>query len=232
MNLAQMKKDGLVVNLQGKDYVTSGGLKFLADERYGEDGYTIQTHLVSQEEFNMVRQMLCLGDAEQYVVSRGEVWVKGNDKPFVAYGSAHAGNMKGFVKMTTYPIEMSGTRAVNRALRLATDMSLTSVDELPGDSGGGSQAPPPPRGQGQYRQPPPQQQQEEKPLASEKQRERLAEYALDLENGLTEENRRNIEKALANQYLTQGAAGRLLGLAKNVISKNEKENGNGDGNGK
>ena len=116
--------------LQGKPYITTGGLQWKLRQQF-ETSF-IKSEFVSPEEFELIRDML--GVDGPLVVMRGivSVVVNGETHTFEDFGTAHAGNMRGFISMQTYPIEMAARRATNRAMRLATLTGMVSVDELDG----------------------------------------------------------------------------------------------------
>ena len=223
----EMEKDGLIVNMQGKPYITIEGLKFLMDERWGKENYSLQTHLPTTEENQKIREMMGLGPDMAYVVVRGEAWVKGIEKPFVNYGTGHKGNLTGFVKVDN-AIEMACTRAICRAMRLATGASMAAAEEMPGGYSPGQQQQRPQQGQQQGPQnpdnrppqqqyPPAAQQQtqsgEDVPLASDKQRNLMHHLAKDKmlskegQNFLAENaNKVGLTKSLASSYISRAKA--------------------------
>ena len=123
--------ENYVAMLQGKPFVTTAGLQFKMEQKY-TGGWAVKAVLPTPEEYALFREMVDTTDA--MVVMKGivEVVINGEVRTFQDYGTAHAGNMKGFVTMATYPIEMACRRATNRAMRLATQTGMASVDELDG----------------------------------------------------------------------------------------------------
>jgi len=137
-----------LVMLQGKAYVTTAGLDYLLDERYGKGGYVVQAHPATADETVVFQDMRGDG-AGPMVFMRGEVWVDGRDRPYIDWGTTSPSTLKGFVKWADYPVEMAARRATNRAKRLAAACGLTSKDEIPdGDTS------PPPQQQKQQSQAP------------------------------------------------------------------------------
>ena len=126
------------LSIKGKEYITSDGLKFLMEQRYGVGKFCLQVHVPSGHEMSMFKGMLGGKVDDGYVIMRGEVWVVGIERPFVDYGTAHRQNMRGMVNFDNYPIEMASRRALNRAMRLATNADMCSVDELPDRTGDGT----------------------------------------------------------------------------------------------
>ena len=120
--------DAYVVMLQGKPFITSAGLHHKLKQRFGEAWY-VRAEIASAEEHDLIRDSTGI---EHIVVCRGvvEVKVDGETHTYEDFGTAHAGNMKGFVTMATYPLEMASRRATNRAMRLAVQTGMTSVDEM------------------------------------------------------------------------------------------------------
>jgi len=124
------KVDEFVVTIQGEPYITASGLQWKMMDQYGVGKFAVAGLIPSVEEYDLLRRMMNLDDDDPLVVVRGEVWIKGFDKPFVDYGTASKRNLKGFVKFSEYPLEMATRRATNRAMRLATATGLCSVDEI------------------------------------------------------------------------------------------------------
>ena len=107
----------LYINLQGKRYVTHTGLMQEA-KKQGLKG--IRTELLSDPE------------AETAVV-RATVTMVGSEKEagprkFSGLGDANAANTS--QSIAKHKIRMAETRAVNRALRFATNITECSIDEL------------------------------------------------------------------------------------------------------
>lgn len=124
------RAESFMVMLKDNPYVTTEGLLYKANEKYGDGNYAVQGMLPTPEEYSLLRRMMGLKDDEPAVLIRGEVWVKGFERPFVDYGTATPKNLKGFVTFNTYPVEMATRRATNRALRLATNCGMCSIDEI------------------------------------------------------------------------------------------------------
>lgn len=121
--------------LQGRVYITKGGLEFLMDKQHPE-GWAVQAHLPSQAEYDLVRDMM--GTDDRLIIMRGEVYIHGQDEPFTDWGTATPQNLKGIT--ANYGLEMAATRAKNRAMRAAVRTGLVSSDELDGTHG--TQTPP------------------------------------------------------------------------------------------
>ena len=138
MNQVNEELRKYTLSIKGKEYITSDGLKFLMEQRYGVGKFALQVHVPSQHEFSMFKEMLGGKMDDGYVIMRGEVWIEGIERPFVDYGTAHRQNMRGMVNFDNYPIEMASRRALNRAMRLATNADMCSVDELPDRNGDGT----------------------------------------------------------------------------------------------
>ena len=219
MNKQEMLQDGRIVRIQNKEYITHEGLKGCLDERWGKENYSVQVHLpTTPEENRVIREMLGIEPGEPYVVARGEVYVKGIDKPFINFGSAHKGSLTGYVGIESV-FEMASTRAANRAMRLAAGASMTSVDELPEGYNTGPQRPDNRPQQQQRPQYPPAAQQQTQSggpkLASDKQRNMLR-YLVKSDK-LSDTQRANLQAAIDNETLAIGQASALINKAKAVV---------------
>ena len=234
----EMEKDGLIVNMQGKPYITIEGLKFLMDERWGKENYALQTHLPTTEENQKIREMMGLSPDVAYVVVRGEAWVKGIEKPFVNYGTGHKGNLTGFVKVDN-AIEMACTRAICRAMRLATGASMVAAEEMPGGYSTGRQGQQQgpqqrqdnrPQQQQRPQYPPAAQQQTQSggdvPLASDKQRRLM--HHLSKDDKLTKEGRDFLAENANKVGLTKALASEYISRAKAAIDKADAGNAGGE----
>jgi len=99
-----------IINLQGKEFVTFGGL--LA-EFHANGGESIQTEIVQTEPLII------------------QATVKGEKGEYQGMGDADDNNTNSMV--AKHKIRMAETRAIARALRWYTNISMCSVDELGGD---------------------------------------------------------------------------------------------------
>ena len=115
-------QDEHIIELQGKKYITHAGLLNIA---HSLGLMSISTEILEHD----VERKMCVTKAtvrmaypEKYSDSLGY-------KEFSAIGDADPSNLNSMVK-TAY-IRMSETRAVNRALRFATNIGMTSSEELP-----------------------------------------------------------------------------------------------------
>ena len=109
-----------IITLQGKEFITHQGLLFMA-HKMGLKGIT--TELVTD------------ADAETIVFKATvRMLIEGKDddtyKIFTGYGDANKENVNEMVRK--HKIRMAETRAVNRALRLSTNIGMTSIEELGG----------------------------------------------------------------------------------------------------
>lgn len=103
-----------IIKLQGKDFVKHEGLLEVA-HKIGL--VKIQTEMLSSP-------------SDEIHLFKAKVTLKG-DKQFEAYGDASKENTNRGI--ASHIIRMAETRAVNRALRFATNIGLCSIDELGGD---------------------------------------------------------------------------------------------------
>jgi hypothetical protein len=107
-----------IITLQGNDYVTHAGL--LAEAH--KDGLkSIITEIVRMKE-----------DSDQVVIKATvTMYTLENEYPeriFTAYGDADNKNTN--ANILPHKIRMAETRAINRALRFATNIGMCSVEEL------------------------------------------------------------------------------------------------------
>ena len=100
-----------IVKLQGKEFITHAGLLECA---HAAGLTSITTEIVERT-------------PEQCIM---KATVMMGTKVFSAYGDADIKNVNSMIKL--HMIRMAETRAVNRALRFATNIGMTSSDELGG----------------------------------------------------------------------------------------------------
>ena len=127
-------------NLQGRDYVLFPGLLNLAHD----DGLqSIETELVKLE---------CDGPVPSLAIVKATV-ILGDGRRFQGYGDANKGNTN--TRVATALVRMAETRAIGRALRFATNIGMTMLEELGDDSVGDGGDPYPPRSAPPRREPSP-----------------------------------------------------------------------------
>lgn len=100
-----------IKNLQGKEFITHQGLLWMAHHKGLKE---IKTELVGMDP----------------VIFKASVTMK-DGSLFQAYGDATDDNVNSQIRL--HKIRMAETRALNRALRLATNLGMTSLEELGGD---------------------------------------------------------------------------------------------------
>lgn len=127
--------DQYLALMQGKPCVLTGGLLYKMEKKFG-DKYTVKAVLPPPEHVELFKDMM--GVDGPLVVIKGVVETEHGT--FEDWGTASPRNLKGFVKFEDYGVEMASRRATNRAMRLATNIGLTSVDELPGGDTTGGQS--------------------------------------------------------------------------------------------
>jgi len=110
--IEQLRRTGGIQRLQGKEYVTFGGLLGLA---HGAGVKSIEPVMVESM------------TGERYVF---RCTVTGERGVFVAHGDADAGNVK--KGMAGAMLRMAETRSVCRALRMYLGIGMTAKEELPG----------------------------------------------------------------------------------------------------
>lgn len=116
-----LKKEHIVM-LQGKPFVTHAGL---LEKAHKLGLSTIKTKLLTDVS-NIENAKMIVFKAIVVIAKEGE-----ESKTFTGYGDATADNVNNMV--LPHRLRMAETRAVNRALRFATNIGLCSVDELGGE---------------------------------------------------------------------------------------------------
>lgn len=106
---------GYIIKLQGKEYITHPGLLWMAHEMGIK---SIQTELLTKPEEDVA------------VVKAIVVMQTGQNLARTFSGIGDAGKTTLNDKMFPHRIRMAETRAVNRALRFATNIGMTSIEEL------------------------------------------------------------------------------------------------------
>jgi hypothetical protein len=116
----ELRDDGAIIKLQGREYLTHEGLLRVAHDHGVE---SILTELVNYdvEENQAIVKAIATGERGTYS----------------GIGDASTRNVNSRIKHAV--IRMAETRAVNRSLRLYLGIGMTSKDELPGDE---KEAPP------------------------------------------------------------------------------------------
>ena len=112
-NKQLLRKNGFIVKLQGKEYVTHAGLLWLGHEN-GLTGVNVTIVSWSEEE----RQAVCTATAT------------GERGTFTDIGDASPANVG--KNIATACLRMSSTRASSRSLRLYLGLGMTALEELPG----------------------------------------------------------------------------------------------------
>jgi len=103
-----------MINLQGKDFITHKGLLAIAHDK----GLTsIETELITEPTADII------------VFKATAIMSTGlHEKKFSGYGDATQSNVNAMV--APHMLRMAETRAINRALRLATNVGMCSSEEL------------------------------------------------------------------------------------------------------
>lgn len=104
-------------------FIKKAGLLYKMEQKFGNKA-VIQSEPVIGEELKAFRDMDGIKDGQRYFVFKSKVFLPGVDHPFVSYGSASEANCR-----NGRLLEMAETRAINRAMRLATNCGFTSEDE-------------------------------------------------------------------------------------------------------
>ena len=134
INIALIKQAFLIhVNKKTGEkslYVRRPGLLIFMEKKFRPRAkYTIRTEIPSQEEEERIRKMMGIKNGDSFVVMKGVVEIEyedGKKETFVDFGTASPQDC-----YHNRLIEMASTRATNRAMRLATSLGFTSVEELP-----------------------------------------------------------------------------------------------------
>lgn len=113
IDLAKLRSEKKIIQLQGREYVTHQGLLFIAHEHGIE---SIRSDLISW-----------CAETRAAVV---KATASGERGTFDGLGDACPDNVGRNIAGAT--LRMAETRAVNRALRLYTGLGMTSAEELPG----------------------------------------------------------------------------------------------------
>lgn len=108
----------LVVNLQGREYITHAGLLAIAHKMGFVGSKTEVVQLDFQNHIAVVKASVTMLDPITRV-----------SKTYEGLGDATPENTK--ANLHSACLRMAETRAVNRALRQATNIGLTSLEELP-----------------------------------------------------------------------------------------------------
>jgi hypothetical protein len=129
--LALCAKHGLIAELrhivliQDAAYVTNAGLLHKAHTAGDLDGIDCRPATVEE------RIAYLSDDADSKTrVWRCDVYRRGHSRPYTGWGKA-SNSEPGAARNN--PQEMASTRSVNRALRLAFNIGMTSVEEMPAD---------------------------------------------------------------------------------------------------
>lgn len=112
-NQQKLRKNGYIVKLQGKEYVTHAGLLWLAHEN-GLKGVTVEIVSWDAKERAAVTTATATGE-------RGT---------FTDIGDADPSNVGR--NIATACLRMASTRSSSRALRLYLGLGMTALEELPG----------------------------------------------------------------------------------------------------
>ncbi|MCM8804230.1 MAG: hypothetical protein NC833_03130 [Candidatus Omnitrophica bacterium] len=120
-----------IVVLGGNIYITSGGLKVIANRNKETAIDGIQVIPATEQER---KNYGCINNDpskdEYQHLFKAIVYKKGCSQPFIEWGEADKGNVKLFNADFKSIADMAKTRAVNRALRNAYDIAFTSIEEI------------------------------------------------------------------------------------------------------
>ena len=107
-----------IVNLHGKDFILFAGL---LDAAHQDNLESVNTDLVQ------------IPTAENKDVAIVKATVKTKKGTFTGWGDANPKNVS-MASIALHSIRMAETRAIARALRFATNIGMTSLEELGGDA--------------------------------------------------------------------------------------------------
>lgn len=117
-----------MIQLQGKDFITHRGLLAIAHEK---GLHSIETELITEPTADII-----------VFKATATIGTGVHEKKFTGYGDASKTNVNATI--APHMIRMAETRAINRSLRLATNVGMCSAEELGGLSiATNSQAPKP-----------------------------------------------------------------------------------------
>jgi len=102
-----------MIKLQGKDFITHRGLLAIAHEK---GLHSIETELITEPTADIIVFKATA------IINTGV-----HEKKFTGYGDASKSNVN--ANIAPHMIRMAETRAVNRALRLATNVGMCSAEE-------------------------------------------------------------------------------------------------------
>lgn len=105
-------------------YIKKAGLLHKMEQKFGSN-VIYQPEIIKGEDYREYKAMQGLKPEEPYFICKCSIWVKGEDKPYFSHGSAWRANCQ-----NGRFLEMAETRAVNRAMRLATNCGFTSQEEV------------------------------------------------------------------------------------------------------
>lgn len=109
--IKENKPSNFVINFRGKEYVTHQGL---LNEAHKKGLISIETELI-------------VGPSEDGLIVF-KATAKTKDKTFTCYGDASKNNVNSMI--VPHVMRMAETRAINRTLRLLTNIGMTSIEEL------------------------------------------------------------------------------------------------------
>ena len=115
-----------IVNLHGKDFILFAGL---LDAAHQDNLESVDTDLLQ------------IPDDTNHMTAIVKATVKTKKGSFSGIGDANPKNVS-MASIALHSIRMAETRAIARALRFATNIGMTSLEELGGDVEGGHDAPP------------------------------------------------------------------------------------------
>lgn len=112
-------------------YVNRTGLLVFMDKKFRSKKarYSIRAELLSQEEEERLRKSLQISEKEPFVAMKGIVEITYEDETKEVFEDVGTASPKDCYHNRL--VEMAATRATNRAMRLATSLGFTSVEELP-----------------------------------------------------------------------------------------------------
>lgn len=117
------------IKLQGRNFVTHAGL---LDEAHKKGLMKIETEVINVEKTDFKEGPVIIKATVNMTQKTGEKDKDGNKfyvhKQFTGIGDASKENVNSNV--SKHIIRMGETRAINRALRLAVNIGMTSIDEL------------------------------------------------------------------------------------------------------
>jgi len=107
-----------VTMFDGEPYFGQEFCEMALEHRFGAKNFSIEVEMLTLDEYRMMREMSGIRPGEPYFVMRCRITIRGYQRPFIEYGTAHKGNTK-MISAGSYGMELASTRARTRCMKLA-----------------------------------------------------------------------------------------------------------------